>query len=58
MLKRLAALFVPSRAHVLDRVRGGVEELVEALLLVGREPREDVVDGSSGPARRSRSGAG
>ena len=30
---------------LLDRVRGGVEELVETLLLVGREARQDVVDG-------------
>ena len=43
---------------LLDRVRGRVEELVEPLLLVGREACQDVVDGASDPARRSRPAAG
>ena len=30
----------------LDRVRRGVEQFVEPLLFVGREPRQDVVDGA------------
>ena len=34
----------PLACPFLDRVRGGIEQLVESRLLVGREGREDVVD--------------
>ena len=37
VLKRLAALLVPVPRPGLDRVGGGVEQLVEALPLVGLE---------------------
>ena len=42
----------------LDRVGGGVEQLVEPPPLVGCERAEDVVDACSDPVRRSRPAAG